>query len=132
MLCFTDGGMKEKEILALEQKHANGKQFPLAFREFLFVAGKRDMSGTICHNFDYLQQEAIVSLQETGNVIDRPFFVFWDQHQCCDFKFFYLDEENEDPQVYYAMPGFTEEGYPLLEKQHCTFSQLVKTGLSNV
>ena len=88
------------EIEQLETKYNNGKQFPKALRELLFLAGE------YCYVLDYnifdsqeeLQDEAREWLQKYNRTINRPFFVIDAYNAGEQFLFVYLDEGN-DPIV---------------------------------
>ena len=119
---LSSRGMSTSEIEAMEQTYNNSKAFPVAFREFLFLGGKYDNTGTNDAKFDYLQDGAKKSLADTGNVIDRPFFAFKHLDDCSQFLFFYLDETDADPEIYNCYPYFTDDGEPLIRDNGLTFS----------
>lgn len=124
---FPCEGMTIEEIIALE-KNSGGK-FPLAFKEFLLIGGRYDNTGT--NNFDFvkLQKLAHENLAYTGNKIERPFFVFNGIDACSVFDFIYLDEVEDNPQVYVASPSYTEFGDSLIEIHPHRFVQIVERNI---
>ncbi len=98
-------GLTIKEIEGLEAKYNEGKHFPLAFREFLLLAG---VYGSFGGYFDFadgyldgwMQEEARKEVAACGMVIDRPYFVTDQADGCTTFTFIYLDEYEEDPILY--------------------------------
>jgi len=104
-------GLTENEIIELESKYNDGKKFPVAYREYLFIAGKNSgLSIDEGLGFEWLQEKAMINLEEFGQVIDRPFFVI-DQIDACEiFCYIYLDEVEENPDVYVCVTYNKEEG----------------------
>ena len=49
--------MTEEEILNLEGKYNGSKNFPLAFREFLLLAGKGSGVGVVDYDWEILQED---------------------------------------------------------------------------
>ncbi|MEI3788456.1 MULTISPECIES: SMI1/KNR4 family protein [unclassified Chryseobacterium] len=99
-------GASENTIKQVEQKF--NIKFPLAYYEFLYLAGEScgalpimdtaDLE-TISSDWHYelMRQE----IEETGlnNNITRPFWLFAESNGCEQFYFFYLDE-GDNPIVY--------------------------------
>ena len=93
--------ISEEEIKQLETKYNNGKQFPKALRELLFLAGND------CYVLDYglddsqqeLQEFVRGRMREKNRVITRPFYVIDVYNALDQFQFVYLDEK-DDPAVH--------------------------------
>src|SRR5437773_741294 len=79
---FTNRGLPLEKIEALEKKYNNGKPFPQAFREFLFLGGDFDNIGFEIGDWDYMQEGAKRGLKNNGHEIKRPFFVFKHLNGC--------------------------------------------------
>lgn len=86
-------------IAALEKEYNNGRAFPLAYREYLFLAGD------FCHvRVTYIgsarkeNEKMREDLKRTGKTIPRPFFVFETAHGS---HIFYLDEDTDDPRMHW-------------------------------
>lgn len=125
---WTNEGMSEAEIAKLEFDYRLNKPFPIAYREFLFLAGKHSNLEDIDTGlgYDWMQRKAKEMLAEYGQVIERPFWVTDQLDGCEQFGFFYLDEDIEDPKVYYCMPAYVSSGEPLIQQwPHKTFSALI-------
>ena len=122
-------GMSEDNINALEAKFNEGKPFPKAFREFLFIAGEYDATGVNNDDIPVLQEDALEVLAETGNEISRPFIVFNGDNGCEVFEFIYLDETYDDPDIYVASPLYTRRGIKLIVKMGMTLSQLIESNM---
>ncbi|MGJ1447408.1 hypothetical protein ACR79S_11170 [Sphingobacterium spiritivorum] len=130
---FRNEPMTITEISKLESKFNQGKEFPKAFREFLFLAGNFN-----CYHFDdlgegldQLQQYAKEDLEMAGQKIDRPFFAF----DVLDsmYSILLLDEKEEDPKVYLLMPFLAKDGSePLIKPNGWNFTALVNESLRRV
>ena len=116
--------MSEEEIIALRTKYNNGNEFPLAFEEFLQIAGNGS-NITVDTDFESLFEDVEEVIEFTGFSIDRPFFPF-DQNDS-QFSIFFLDEDKPDPDVYIYDPYGKKRGdYPLFRSANgFTFSGLV-------
>ncbi len=92
-------GIPLSEIEELEVKYNEGKQFPKALRELLFMAGE------YCYVLDYgpfrtqnrMQEAQRERLQDGGYVISRPFFAIDCYCYGSQFLFIYLDEGDNPP-----------------------------------
>jgi hypothetical protein len=104
--------MSLEEIESLEQKYNNGKQFPKALRELLYLAGKD------CYVFDYnaldsmdeMQEYVRESLAEFNRDIGRPFFAI-DLNGGVQAFYVCLDE-GDNPAVYGGVYEGTRGAYP--------------------
>ena len=121
--------MSEENIKALEEKYNEGKLFPKAFREFLFIGGEYDATGCINDDMETMQEDAIEMLHETGNTIGRPFIVFNSEDGGGVFELIYLDEQKEDPDIYVASPVYTRIGIKLVVPQGFTLSQRIESNI---
>lgn len=124
---WENRGFSLAKILELEIKFNQGKQFPIAIREFLFLAGEFNNIGFDTHrSIETLQERSKESLEECQQKIDRPFFAFDQLDDCSQFTFVYLDENQNDPEVYFGLPYYVEYGQPLIKRySKFTFSSLV-------
>ncbi|WP_330441915.1 SMI1/KNR4 family protein [Flavobacterium sp. C4GT6] len=110
------------EIENLERLYNNGKPFPKALKELLFLAGK------YCYVLEYgafdSQQEIqdyVRELLEEDNIsIQRPFFVIDVYNAGSQFLYVYLDEGN-NPAVY--------EGFHYFEINFNGYSHLTSSSL---
>jgi hypothetical protein len=125
-------GVKESEILKVEKRLKI--KFPLAYKEFLLLAG--DYPGNLqladgATSLEQLSKENYIAYMNkallTANLkIERPFWVISEQDGFQQFYFFYLDEETENPMVYGVTYGNSDDTsiiYPLNE----TFSEFIDT-----
>lgn len=102
-------GISEAEIFELETKYNSGTPFPVALKELLFLAGQS------CYVLDYGLAESQDELQEfvrenirdySDLIIARPFYAI-DVYGASDqFLFVYLDSNDPDPSVYWALYHF--------------------------
>jgi hypothetical protein len=98
--------ISEAEITALEHLYNNGKPFPNALKELLYLAG--DYCYVLDYGIDESQQETQEFVKETmdlfggGKQISRPFYAIDVYNGNDQFLFVYLDE-GEDPPVYEAI-----------------------------
>ena len=88
------------EILQLEQTWNNGKEFPAALRELLFLAGDfcYVLDTGLMESQQEMQEEARQWLSDFNRTISRPFYVIDVYNAGEGFLFVYLDE-GEDPKV---------------------------------
>ncbi|MDE5438008.1 hypothetical protein KRE40_07795 [Elizabethkingia meningoseptica] len=130
---FRNEPMTITEISKLESKYNEGREFPKAFREFLFLAGNFN-----CYHFDdlgegidQLQQYAKEDLEMAGQKINRPFFAF----DVLDsmYSVLLLDEKEEDPKVYLLMPFLAKGGSePLIKPNGWDFTALVNKSIRRI
>lgn len=126
--------MTEEEVLSLEEKYNNNKKFPLAFREFLLLAGKGSGIGIVDEDWEMLQED----LQEFYDVykfkMDRPIFPFDRADGGAVFTFFYLDEDKEDPDCYLLMQGgYEDKDSPIIKSANgYTFSGLINEAVRRI
>lgn len=123
----TNIGLFEEAIADLEAAYNDGKKFPLAFREYLLLAGHYDSTGVrnMHLEFERMQYIAARRLNIAGNKIERPFFVFSAIDGGSEFMFIYLDEDIDDPIMYNASPSYPEDGDELITQSEYTFSEWV-------
>jgi len=124
-------GVKESEILKVEKRLKI--KFPLAYREFLLLAGEYAGNLQLADGATSLKELANEEYMEHMNVqlakdnvkINRPFWVISEQDGFQQFYFFHLDEETENPMVYGVTYGSGDNNiiYPLNE----TFSEFIST-----
>lgn len=125
---FTNEGLSLAKISELEQRFNQGKPFPVAIREFLFLAGENNTVGFDTHaSMERLQESAKENLEYCKQKIDRPFFAFDQLVDCEQFTFVYLDENQNDPDVYLCEPYSAKAGRIELVRRYSdfTFSSLV-------
>ncbi|MBB6371505.1 hypothetical protein [Chryseobacterium shigense] len=129
---FVNRGFSLDKIKQIEQKFNNNKEFPKAFREFLFLAGD-------FNNFGFDDIDGIIKLQEyakedmemAGQTLNKAFFAF----DVLDsmYSVILLDETNEDPKVYLLMPFLAKGGSePLLKPNGWDFTALVNESIRRV
>ncbi|WP_038331471.1 hypothetical protein [Empedobacter falsenii] len=115
--------ISEEEIKLLETNYNNGKQFPKALRELLFLAGND------CYVLDYglddsqqeLQEFVRGRIREKNRVITRPFYAIDVYNALDQFLFVYLDE-GDNPAVH--------EGHYWDSKDRPNWITLVDSSLS--
>lgn len=131
---WSNKGLGEQEIAKLEQKYNNGKKLPISIEEFLFLAGDINNIGFDTHHTIFrLQESARENLEYCGHKIDRPFFAFDHLDDCEQFTFVYLDEDQNDPDVYIAEPYYVKYGHPLVHRyRDYTFSSLVNEHIRRI
>ena len=114
---WTNQGMTDAEIEALETRYNGGNHFPKSYREFLSLGGHYCNLGDIDtgDGYDWLQTRARQRLQEYGQDIGRPFWVTAQLDDCEQFGFIYLDEANDDPAIYNSYPAYVYQGDPLVQ-----------------
>ncbi|WP_028888314.1 hypothetical protein [Tenacibaculum ovolyticum] len=124
--------MELKEIKQVEEKFNSGKIFPLAFREYLFLAGKWGGEGIVDPDFDDVREDCEEDLEYCGYSMERPYFVF----DILDGQssIFYLDEEDEDPQIHILDPYGKKRGeFPLVRPNFMgTFSKLINEAIHRI
>ena len=125
-------GVKEAEILETEKRLKI--KFPLAYREFLSLAGKYAGNLQLADghtSLEKLANEKVLnnlksSLEEANLKIERPFWVISEQDGFEQFYFFYLDEETENPIVYGVTYGDTDDT-SIIYSLNKTFSEFIDT-----
>lgn len=125
-------GVKESEILKVE-KHLNIK-FPLAYKEFLLLAGQDhgglQLADGATSLADLSDEKRIIymhkCLEKANLKIERPFWVISEQDGFQQFYFFYLDEETENPIVYGVTYGNTDDT-SIIYSLNKTFSEFIDT-----
>ncbi|CAM3565784.1 hypothetical protein ELOC111193_11075 [Elizabethkingia occulta] len=126
-------GLTIVEIEQLEKKFSQGKEFPKAFREYLYLAGDYFNGGfdTLGEGLDQLQEYAKEDLERAGQKFDKPFFAF----DVLDsmYSILLLDEKEEDPKVYLLMPFLAKDGSePLIKPNGWDFTALVNESIRRV
>lgn len=114
----------ERQILnaigQLEVSYNGGAAFPLVLKELLFIGGKYNWN--LGGYFPEAHDRIVYLLQEQGSIINRPFFVLEDWES--GFHFIYLDQGEEDPNVYFS-DFEVENGALYITKQGKTVSELI-------
>lgn len=125
-------GVKETEILETEKRLKI--KFPLAYREFLYLAGKYagnlQLADGATSLADLSDEKRIIymhkSLEKANLKIERPFWVISEQDGFQQFYFFYLDEETENPIVYGVTYGNTDDT-SIIYSLNKTFGEFIDT-----
>ena len=133
VLNFKNEPMAISDIEKLEKKYNKGKEFPKAFREFLFLAGNFNNFGfdDLGEGLDALQELAKEELEMAGQKVDKPFFAFSVYNSC--YSVIFLDETKEDPKVYLIMPFLAEGGSePLMRPNGWEFTALINEHIHRV
>ena len=91
-------GLGKDKIQELESHYNRGDKFPLAFREYLFLAGVRSGTGVVDNDFEELREDCEEDLEYCGYSMERPYFVFDRLDDI--YSIFFLDEDKEDPDIY--------------------------------
>ena len=100
---YVPKGLTLNQIEQLETTYNNGNHFPLALREYLFVAGgDSPVVETNASNLDELQQRLRGYLVEYSQQINRPFLAFENWNLSQYFLFIYGDDTAEDPVIWMA------------------------------
>jgi hypothetical protein len=93
------------EIEEMEAKYNNGNPFPKAFREYLYLAGKNGQTSMVDEDWETTYED-FEEFEKLNNFqINRPVLLFDKSDGESVFKFFYLDEEKEDPDCYILEDG---------------------------
>jgi hypothetical protein len=130
---FKNEPMVISDIEKLEKKYNKGKEFPKAFREFLFLAGNFNNFGfdDLGEGLDSLQELAKEELEMAGQKVDKPFFAF-DVYNS-QYSVIFLDENKEDPKVYLISPFLAKGGeMPLIKPNDWEFTALVNEHIHRV
>jgi hypothetical protein len=127
----TIKGVSESEIQAVENK-LNIK-FPLAYKEFLLLAG--DYTGNLRiaeghTSLDMLSKDTVLNnmrnqLNKYGPHITRPFWVIGEKDNFDQFYFFYLDENTEDPIVWGVTHASNYNDPNIIVPLNMTFSAFI-------
>lgn len=132
MRSFINRGFSIDKIKQIESKYNHGKEFPKAFREFLFLAGDFNNFGfDDIDGIEALQEYAKEDMEMAGQTLNRPFFAF----DVLDsmYSVILLDEINEDPKVYLLMPFLAKGGsQPLIKPNGWNFTDLVNENIRRV
>jgi hypothetical protein len=129
-------GIKEpmslEEIALLENKHTEGNEFPKAFREYLFLAGKYGGTGVVNEDWDDIRKTCDGDMEYCGYSLDRPYFVF--DYLDGQASIFFLDEDNEDPVCYILDPYGKKEGeYDLVRPMFLSsFKALIEEAIHRI
>lgn len=127
---FRNEPMTIAEINQLESKYNQGKEFPRAIREFLFLAGNFNNCGfDDIDGIEYIQERAKTELESTDTKIDRPFFAFDQLSDCECFIFVYLDEEVENPKTYVCSPYYKSVNEEFIKHNGWDFTGLVNESI---
>jgi hypothetical protein len=136
---FTNRELSIENIEKLEEKYNEGKVFPVAFREFLFLAGEFNNFNfdDLGDGIDALQDLMSKELQAAEESIDRPFFAF--SFYDSQYSVIALDENDEDPKVYLISPFLAAEDLePLVKiptggfKENYTFTELINESIRRI
>lgn len=129
---FINRGFSIDKIKQIESKYNHGKEFPKAFREFLFLAGDFNNFGfDDIDGIEALQEYAKEDMEMAGQTVNRSFFAF----DVLDsmYSVILLDEINEDPKVYLLMPFLAKGGsQPLIKPNGWNFTDLVNENIRRV
>jgi hypothetical protein len=125
-------GWELSKIEALETKYNKGRKFPLAFREYLFLAGDFGGTGVVNEDWDDLHADCQEDLNYFGYKVQRPYFVF--DNYDSQYKIFYLDEELEDPKIFILDPYGKNRGeFDLVRPAFInTFSKLINEAIYRI
>lgn len=130
---FKNEPMSISNIENLEKKYNEGKEFPKAFREYLYLAGNFNNFGfdDLGEGLDELQNIAKEELEIAGQKVERSFFAF-DVYNS-QYSVIFLDETEEDPKVYLISPFLAKGGSePLIKPNGWIFSELVNENIRRV
>ncbi|MDR6516087.1 hypothetical protein [Chryseobacterium camelliae] len=129
---FINRGFSIDKIEQIESKYNHGKEFPKAFREFLFLAGDFNNFGfDDIDGIEALQEYAKEDMEMAEQTLNRPFFAF----DVLDsmYSVILLDEINADPKVYLLMPFLAKGGsQPLMKPNGWNFTDLVNENIRRV
>lgn len=130
---FKNEPMSIFDIEKLEKKYNKGKEFPKAFREFLFLAGDFNNFSfdDLGEGLDELQNMAKEELEWCDQKIERPFFAF--DVLDSQYSVIFLDETDEDPKMYLISPFLAKGGSePLIKDSTWKFTALVNESIRRV
>ncbi len=124
-------GVTESEIQKVEQKLEIS--FPKAYKEYLYLAG--EYSGNLhmletddlkTLSSDFYKDVLSEDMRETKTIIERPFWVFADGIGDQGFWFFYLDENDENPETHYYAYKPTYVYEAVIGSHNLTFSEFIE------
>ncbi len=119
-----------EKIEELEAKFNDGRMFPKAFREYLYLAGDFNNFGfdDLGETLTDFQDIAVKDLEFTEQKVFRPFFAF-DVFNS-QYSVIFLDESEDDPAVYLISPFLAKRGtVPLVKRNGWMFSSLVNESI---
>ncbi|MDH6251797.1 hypothetical protein M2347_001524 [Chryseobacterium sp. H1D6B] len=129
---FVNKGFSEEKIQKIELKYNKGKNFPKAFKEFLYLAGD-------FNNFGFDDIDGILDLQDlakeelemAGQKVERPFFSFHVYNS--QYSVIFLDETTENPKVYLISPFLAKGGVcDLIQPNNLNFTDLINESIRRV
>lgn len=133
-------GMTETEILALQTEFcANGKPFPKTLKEFLFLTGKQcahfDSGVGSSPTYNTVQQKRLTIIANLPYSFSYPnIWSFGYQTDTESFYFIDLNEDSDDPDVYYTWLYEKQDrtGIPgeCIEKTQYTFSGFIEASIN--
>jgi hypothetical protein len=128
----TIRGWDMTKIEALETKYNKGKKFPLAFREYLFLAGDFGGTGVVNEDWDDLHSDCQEDLKRFDYKVERPYFVF--DNYDSQYSILFLDEELEDPKIYILDPYGKNRGeFDLIRPGFISiFSKLINEAIHRI
>jgi len=101
---FPNEGLSMEQIQDLRAKFNNGKPFPKAFEEYLYLAGTyNNIAFDGPDTLEELQHELAQVMEDFHKKIDRPWFAFHEQE--LHYLIIFLDETNDDPTCYICSPN---------------------------
>lgn len=116
-----------------KKKLNNGKIFPRAFREYLFLGGEFNNLGFDCHGIGFCKEKWVKmkeyyeeEMPKYKVSLNRPYVILHSLDGVC-FMFIYLDE-GDDPQVYNfgVHPDYRDDnGDVIFFAKKQTFSELI-------
>ena len=120
---FPNEGLTLVQIQDLRDKFNNGKSFPKAFEEYLYLAGIYNNIGLNGPDtIEELQKEMAADLEESNQKMERPWMAYHEIYS--NYGFIFLDETAEDPKCFICEPEkgkanrqnlFREPGYTFTE-----------------
>lgn len=126
-------GLTLERIKELEQKLNSGKEFPKAFREYLFLGGDFNHLGFDDQDGTHSNGEDLIALKdyykekmhEYKVSLNRPYVILDSLYGEC-FTFIYLDE-GDDPRTYIfgVNPKYRKDGEMIFPVPEKTFSELI-------
>ena len=128
---FPPKGLTEEQIEELETTYNNGSHFPLALREYLYVAGGLSPVVEInASNLDELQQRVRGYLVEYNQQINRPFLAFENWNDGEYFLFIYGDDTAEDAIIWKAYLEPSSRTPNFLSADETTLSMYINEKIS--
>jgi hypothetical protein len=128
---FSNVGLGEEEIIALENLYNSGQPFPTSLRELLYIAGSFCylLEYGICKTQQELQHRGITILNDNELIMSRPYYVI--DLGTDGFTYVYLDDDKNDPTLFsvYTDNNYNE-GHFYSSRQ--TLSKIILKRLENV